>query len=367
MPENNKQSKPVKSNTFTDKQLTTIGDTLDNNIKEEESQQESIEPITQENKKPKPKNKLATKSAMLHTYKQDVEGLVRKRKVSLVNVMAMQSDAKVRKDGSLIINTTKDTQKKVGTAKFIVMISVLMLVLGTIALFVAYNAYQTQLQNTQQDKAQVLTDDAMIFVEHRVRLNITDRLPRETLSELTKVLSQSQATLGSITQVIPEWSAWSDAAGAKITFTISQEELLHILGLNLSDQFIRLLGNPNDYMIGMHMADRNSPFLLLTTVSYEHAFASMLEWEDNAETQLSPLFNTNGNGSSKRSVEDIVVQNIDARAVRDDARNLKLLYAFLDHKTLIITNNIHTLTEVARRHKVRTASGTADVPTDLIR
>jgi len=58
-------------------------------------------------KTPKPKNKLATKSAMLHTYKQDVEGLVKKRKVSLVNVMAMQSDKrdKTYKNGTLVVNT----------------------------------------------------------------------------------------------------------------------------------------------------------------------------------------------------------------------------------------------------------------------
>ncbi len=318
-------------------------------------------------KKPQPKDKLATKSAMLHTYKQDVEGLVRKRKVSLVNVMAMQSDKKMATDGSHIVNTMGTAKKKEGTTKFMIMASVLMLVLGAVALFVAYSAYQAQLQSTEQDKSQVLADDTMIFVEHRARLNVTDRLPRETLSELAKILSQSQATLGSVTQVILEWSAWSDTLGAQTTFTISQEQLIQLLGLTLPEQFIRLLGNPSDYMIGMHMADRNSPFIILTTVSYEHAFAGMLEWEGNAEAQLSPLFNTNGSGSSKRNIEDIVVQNIDARAVRDDARNLKLLYAFLDHETLLITNNIHTLTEVARRYKVRSASGTADVSVDFIR
>ncbi len=312
-------------------------------------------------------NKLASKSAMLHTYRQDVEDLVKKRKVSLVNVMAMQSDKKEYKDGSLVVNTLQDTKSKMGTARFMLIASILMLVLGSVALFVAYTAYQAQQQKVAQDKSNVLADDTMIFVEHRARLNVTDRLPRETLAELTKILKNSQATLGSITQIILEWSSWSDAARAKITFAINQAQLIDLLGLTLPEQFIRLLGDPNDYMLGMHMADRNSPFILLTTTSYEHAFASMLEWESNAEVQLNPLFKTNGNGSSKRTIEDIVVQNIDARAVRDDARNLKLLYAFLDHETLLITNNIHTLTEVARRYKVRKASGTADIPIEFIR
>jgi len=311
-------------------------------------------------KKPKLRDKLASKSAMLHTYRQDVEGLVRKRKVSLVNIMSMQMDKTGRQK-------VKKEKKKNNTAKFMLIASMLMLILGTIAIFVAYDAYQTQLQKKTQDKQNVLTDDTMIFVEHRARLNVTDRLPRETLSELARMLRGSQATLGSVTQIILEWSSWNDAIGGKTTFTIDQSQLLQILGLSLPESFIRLLGAPNEYMIGMHMSNRNSPFIILTTRSYEHAFAGMLEWEGDAETQLSPLFNTGGNGSSKRTVEDIIVQNIDARAVRDEARNLKLLYAFLDHKTLLITNNIHTLTEVARRYKVRKASGTANVPVDFIR
>jgi len=257
-----------------------------------------------QSKKTKPHNKLASKSAMLHTYRQDVEGLVRKRKVSLVNVMAMQSDKKEYKDGSLVVNTLQNTRKKEGTTKFMFIASILMLVLGSLALFIAYSAYQAQLQKTAQDKSSVLTDDTMIFVEHRARLNIADRLPRETLSELTRLLKNSQATLGSITQILLEWSAWSDALGAKTTFIIDQAQLIELLGLTLPEQFIRLLGEPDNYMIGMHMADRNTPFILLTTHSFEHAFASMLEWEGNAEVQLSPFFNTNGNGSSRRTIED---------------------------------------------------------------
>ncbi len=318
------------------------------------------------------KNKLNSKSAMLHTYRQDVEGLVKKRKVSLINAMAMQMDktgkqsAKIRKDGSLAVTNLNDIQKQQNTKKIILGVSVVMLILGIIAIIAAYSAYQIRLQQKAQDKANVLTDDTMIFIEHRARLNVTDRLPREILANLTQMLKQSQATLGSITQILLEWSVWSDEAGRKITFTIDQAQLIKLLGLSLSDQFIRLLGAPNKYMIGMHMADRNTPFILLTTQSFEHAFANMLEWERNAENELKPLFSTNGSGSSKRTVEDIVVKNIDARAIRDDARNLKLLYAFLDKNTILITNNIHTLTEVARRYKVRKASNSANVPPDFI-
>jgi hypothetical protein len=316
-----------------------------------------IEPVSPV-KNTEPKDTLATKSAMLHTYKQDVQGLVRKRQVSLVNALALQSD----KEGHLTENKVEPS-----SSKLLLLVSITMLVLGGIAIFVAYGAYTIQQESLTESQNEGPIDDTMIFVEHRARLNATDRLPRETSTELTRILTNSQATLGSITQIIIEWSVWDDSISAKRTFPISQSQLIQVLGLSLPDQFIRLLGGEDEYIVGMHVADRNTPFILLTTQSHEHAFAAMLDWENVAEVQLGAFFATEGSNSSKRTVEDIIIQNIDARAVRDEDRTIKLLYAFLDRETVLITNNIHTLTEVARRYSVRKGSGSADIPTEFMR
>ncbi len=306
------------------------------------------------------KDKLSSKSAMLHTYKQDVEGLVRKRKVSLVSAVSAQSDKRgIGKDGTLIINTTTDKKSDGSITKLILIVSLLMIILGAITIFITYSVYQAKKQSLIQDKVNVLSDNTPIFIEHIARFDATDRLPREILAELSKMLTSSKASLGSITQIILEWEQWSDMLKTNTKFTITQAQLIQLLGLNLPDQFIRLLGEPNNYIMGIHTADRNTPFILLTTQSYEHAFASMLEWEESAEAQLSPFFYTDGSPSNKRIFKDLVVQNIDARASRDENGNLKLLYAFLDESTLLITNNIYTLTEVNRRHQIRKAAGSA--------
>jgi len=299
-------------------------------------------------------DKLNKKAAILHTYKQDVESLVRKRKVSLVKALAMQSDK--MPDGETVMSTSmpKNTSKK---ASFMLLASITMIILGIVAISAAYMAYTTKKQTLSQGKASVLMSDSLLFVEHRTRLNVTDRLPHETLADLTRILANSRATLGSITQVLLEKHEWNPAAKKDIARTIGQRELLSILGLSFSEQFIRMLGPDNNYMLGMHMADRNTPFLLITTNSYDYSFAEMLKWESRGERELNPLFSTPGVASSKRSIEDIVVQNIDARVIRDDERNLKLLYAFIDQHTLLITNNIYTLTEVARRYNIRKTSG----------
>ncbi len=305
---------------------------------------------------PKFRDKLSSKSAMLHTYKQDVESLVRKRKISLVSAMAAQSDKREDGEATKIKNNGKTPQN---STTLLLIASILMFVLGSIAIFVAYTAYQQQQNLTKKDKSKALLDNNLIFIEHKAKFNVTDRLPREILAGLAKALNKSQATLGSITKIELEWDGWNDKLRAKTKFIISQKQLIQLLGLKLPEQFTRLLGKQDKYMVGMHMADRNSPFIILTVQSYEYAFASMLEWEKVAERELDPFFYTPGSLSTKRTFSDLVVQNIDTRVSRDEQNNIKLLYSFLDKHTLLITNNIHTLTEISRRYKARQGSKSA--------
>lgn len=291
---------------------------------------------------------LASKAAILHTYKQDVQGLVRARQVSLVSALAAESDKETSTPP-----TSHNEPARTGV-RFMIIASVALIVLGSAALFIAYVAYQTQLESAAADRSQVLASDSLIFVEHRVTLDVTDRLPRETLAELTRLRNASQATLGSITQILLQEHGWDASAGAQVAHILSAHEVLQAFGLSLSEDFYQHLGA--GYLLGMHVADRDTPFILLTTTSYDHAFAALLEWEGRAETELSPLFAAPGTASAKRTVEDITIQNINARAVRDDESNLRLLYAFLDENTIIITNNIYTLTEVAKRYQIRKSS-----------
>ncbi len=307
----------------------------------------------------KPTGGLNKKAAMLHTYKQDVESLVRKRKISLVKALAMQSDKMPNGEDMMRVGAN-EVEKQNKKTSFILLASITMIILGMVAIGVAYTAYQTKKESLTQDKARVLISDSLLFVEHRTRLDVTDRLPRETLAELSRILVHSRATLGSITQVLLEDEVWDSTTNSNASYTISQKQLISLLGLSLGEQFTRLLGNADDYMLGMHMANRNSPFLLLTTQSYDHAFASMLNWEGKAEMELSPLFTIPSDASSKRTIEDIVIQNIDARVIRDENKDIRLLYAFLDQNSILITNNIHTLIEVASRRNIRKASGSAE-------
>ncbi|MCD5384492.1 MAG: hypothetical protein LRZ97_01080 [Candidatus Pacebacteria bacterium] len=290
---------------------------------------------------------LANKSAMLHTYKDDIRDLVKNRKISMVRALAMQSDKKTQLDGDELVTISSREPHSNTSTMFMVISSILMFVLGATAIVIAYNAHQAQLTARETNKSKtLLADDSLIFIEYRTKLDVTDKRPKKILDDLRGILESSNTTLGSITQILLQNNSR----------TLWQSELLPLLNLSLSEQFTRLLGNKDDYIVGIHIADRNTPFIILTTTSHDHAFAAMLDWEASAEKELRPFFNTVGPSSLTRKFGNIVVQNINARVMRDDSDDIKILYSFLDEQTILITNNINTLTEVARRHKVRKAS-----------
>jgi hypothetical protein len=231
------------------------------------------------------------------------------------------------------------------SSTFLLASGILMIILGTAAIYIAYTAHQSQIA-MQQAIAKPPANAPLLFVEYRAKLDITDRRPRGILNDLQTILQQSNTTLGSITQVLLQDSGK----------TITQQELIQRLDLSLPEQFVRLLSNGDKYMVGMHITDRNVPFILLTTTAYENSFATMLEWESVAERELRPFFNSPGSRTLKRDPGNIVIKNINARVIRDEDKNIRLLYSFLDEEALLITNNINTLTEVARRYKVRKAA-----------
>ncbi len=337
---NNKQNKITKHDALINAMHSNIElDTIDTQPKEEEKQKDKVKQQT-----PKDKRGLSAKSAMLHTYKEDVKNLVKKRKISMVRALAMQSDKKTQVDGDELITISSADKQKGSNTIFFIISSILMFVLGIVAIFVAYSAHQKQLNINSGVVTPI--DKSLIFVEYRAKINITDRRNKDILRDLQKLRDQTNTTLGSITQILPQDSGK----------TITQQELIKRLGLSLPKQFIRLMDRGDNYMIGVHIADRNTPFILLTTTSYEHAFASMLEWEKVAERELQPFFSFSNNNPVNQKAENIVIKNLNARVIRNSNNEIRFLYSFLDNKTLLITNNIYTLTEIAQRYKVRNAS-----------
>jgi hypothetical protein len=101
-------------------------------------------------------------------------------------------------------------------------------------------------------------------------------------------------------------------------------------------------------MVGTYTYDTNGVFVILKNTFFQNAFSGMLEWENNMRNDLLPLIkasypeetavSTNGD-----RFEDLVVSNIDVRAIKNSTGKVILAYAFADTNTIIIATSTDTL------------------------
>jgi hypothetical protein len=196
-------------------------------------------------------------------------------------------------------------------------------------------------------------------------------LDRNTfISALTAEKAGYSGTLGAIRGLYP----MTEATSSKIYLTGPQ--LVQLLSPSVPDSLVRVL-DP-DYALGLHAFDGNQFFLILKDNFYESAYAGMLAWENNLQTEFDPLFHrkkivaaiqddaatstassTDNNPSTTQDTlssfdtqptfTDMVIKNRDVRAVLDNRGQIVFLYTFADKNTIIITNNENTLKEVLDR------------------
>lgn len=113
------------------------------------------------------------------------------------------------------------------------------------------------------------------------------------------------------------------------------------------------------FALGLHSLLKNEPFLILKVSYYQNAFAAMLDWENDLEYDLGPIFippeqrseaSTTAEVIGKQHVfSDAVLQNYDARVLQTADGETLMLYSFINTNTLVVTTNPDTLVEISRR------------------
>ncbi len=108
------------------------------------------------------------------------------------------------------------------------------------------------------------------------------------------------------------------------------------------------------FMYGTYSSTDISPFLIFTTNSYSNSYAGLLDWEKDIARDLQPLFVDDLNGVAS-NFQDVVLYNIDIRAVLDSKGEIIFGYAFLqDKSTLVIFDNKLALREIITRNQRNT-------------
>jgi len=104
------------------------------------------------------------------------------------------------------------------------------------------------------------------------------------------------------------------------------------------------------FLAGVYNGANKDFFLLLKFRSMIDAFEPMRKWEDKMLSDLGPLFGVEESDyPAYVSFKDGVVENKNARILNSQEEKALLMYVFLDDTSVVISNSIEAIHEIAVR------------------
>lgn len=277
----------------------------------------------------------------LHTLKQDLQGVVRDQKISVVRAAALEQD---KRDDSATVQAPPQRTNHVTNFVFS---ALLLLFLGGAALFGVYIVVQGQIAPLPEQKT-----DSLVFAERSVSLLIDGQSPAQLKGLIAQARNSSESSLGSIARIIPIKNVTTENGESTTLATLP--EFFTAIGAHPPDDLVRALSQ--EFFFGLHTVDTNAPLLVVPVLSYDRAFQGMLAWEETLNADFAPIFTatsaltTGADGiPEKRIFSDIVMRNYDVRALKNNSGNIVLYYSFPTRDTLIIAESPYTFTELLSR------------------
>jgi hypothetical protein len=281
----------------------------------------------------------------LHTLKDDMQDIVRRRKISLVRASALEQDKK-REAPVAPVQNPAAAQRTRRTFAF-VFAALLLIGLAGAAL------YGVAVVMNNRTAAPAQQYPSLIFAEAVVTLPIDNTAPESIKQTIAQARTQSNAPIGSITRIIPTIATTTASSGSG-TQPATVAQFFGALGLQAPSGLVRGLGST--FFFGLHTVDINAPVFVIPVTSYDLAFAGMLAWEPTMDQDLAPAFDavpaleTGPDGLPKaRTFSDAVMLNYDVRELKDDSGNVVLYYSFPTPNILVIAESPSTFTEVLSR------------------
>lgn len=282
----------------------------------------------------------------VHTLKDDIQHVVRDEKMSLVRAASLEQDRKLRDEGAARVETAGASQRR-NRIFGVLFISALLVVIGVAAILGVLAVLPTPSPADQG------VSDSLVFAEQSLQLPLESMSPAALKGQIAGARESSGGSLGSITRIIPTVSTTS-ADGTESVRAATTEEFLRALGAHPSDELLRALGDT--FFFGLHAVDKNAPVFVVSVNSYEHAFAGMLAWEKDMNTDLAPAYtavsayrvDTHGI-PQERVFTDEIMRNYDTRILTDDQGAVQLYYSFPNTNILIIAESPYSFPEVLSR------------------
>lgn len=297
-----------------------------------------------------PEERKNLKQSIVRTYKSDAEEAIKMEKMSSVSIAIAEEKKKRQYEP---IEPSADSPK---SKKVLVFIISLFFVFGGIGAF-NFNYIKEKI-NTPPTPKKELEIKSIITADSSVEINLSELDKKDIGSSLSEIINTTDLNSNSIKNIYITKNIIEN--GNKTKKIATPREFLPLLSSKIPDILFRSLSS--EYMLGAHSQDGNQPFVILKTDSYENGFAGMLSWEKSIAGDLNAIFprsvalsaqegttTTDQILSYEKDFEDVLVNNKDTRALRDENSDIFLIYSLPDKETIIIASNIYTIAELFDR------------------
>ncbi len=293
----------------------------------------------------------ARPKSLIHTYRGDVEQMVKKNKLSVMKMASLEMDKK--KKTRRPVFRYQDTNQSDKSTAMLILLFVLVLI-GAVSLAGAYYMYVLK-NETKPIVSQMY--HSLIFTEGVEAVDTTDKMARILKQELTKFRVGKYYSDGSVIEFYLTKQQKMENSDETYPVRLTVSQALNALDLKtLTKTDAVFTGN---YIIGIFaMQTGNVPFLVLKTNLFEYAFDAFLKWENYMEQDLAPLFSPGGEYvepavlSGHNKFTDTVMKNFSVRVLRDDNGDIRLMYSFINKNTVLLTTDINAFVELTGRLQV---------------
>ncbi len=300
----------------------------------------------------------------LETYASDMAEAMREQEGSVIKIAMVEQKKRAAEEQITSPKSGKNKLYIVGGIGLVVLAVVAIVIVATKQSAPAVNSNTpTQIQSIIYSDAQKEIDITN-FSKEQIARAVTDEIKK------TDITADKIENVSLVNTAPGDTSISAVSSGPKIYSTAS---FFKAIESGIASSLLRALDT--NFMMGIYHAPVSTEgssnpassagtevsgkhlFILLPVVSHDEALAGMLTWEKKMFDDFFLLFNIDVTGAHatlfQKPFTDALIDNLDARVLKDDAGNIVLMYVFPTDNMILITDNIGTVTEVTNRLRAR--------------
>lgn len=268
----------------------------------------------------------------IRTFEGDVAEAIQKKNESLISIQEKQ----VKKQGNVV--STKEPSPRGSRSLVMAFFTIFFIAVGSYGAYYAWTRYQTQVvvPVVSTPPNQFLMADSITDIDGST-------LGRESLLATIATTKSKLRGGSSVEQIQLHYG------GDPTSDLMTTSDFLFRLASHAPAPLVRAFDK--SFMLGV-MGSPSHTFLIVKLTSFENAFPGMLEWEPLMAEDIWPLVASESvidSIPSQPQFDDVVIENRDARILKDNSGRTALLYSFYDNNYLIITDNETTFRTIIQR------------------